>query len=81
MEIVETNQLLKKLEQIEPEGLEVSTRMGILSSTKAIYKRKGLFYIFMMEYDFSFEEDIGYIKTEFLEKYKNWYWKVEQTIS
>ena len=55
--------------------------MGILSLTKAIYKRKDLIYIFLMEYDFSFEEDIGYTKTEFLEKYKDWYWKVEQTIS
>lgn len=80
MEIIRTNQLVKKLEQIEPDGLEVSTRMGLLITTKAVYKRKDLIYIFLMEYDFCFDEGIGYTKTEFLKKYKNWYWKVEHTI-
>lgn len=76
-----TDTLLTQLEDISPEGLQVSYRIGILNFTRAIYYYKSEIYIFCMEDDFIFRKGLGYTKAEFIEKYKDYYWLVEMTIS
>ena len=78
--IVTTLELVKKLKEVKPDGFEVSLRMGMLSTTKAVYLRRGRLYVFQMEYDFNFSWEIGFKEDEFLKKYYNTYWKIETTI-
>ena len=78
--IVTTEILIEKLKQIKPEGFEVSLRFGVLTTTKAVYLRRGRYYVFSMESDFIFRRDDGYTEEEFLEKYKDYPWKIEMTI-
>lgn len=81
MQIVNTVKLLIELKKIEPEGYEVCTKLGLLSTTKALYFHKGLFYVFLMEYDFCFDRENGLSEYNFTKEYKNWMWKIEQIIS
>jgi hypothetical protein len=81
MEILNTIQILEKLKINEPDGLEVTLCMGILSTTKCIYFRKGLVYIFLMEQKFTFNKEAGMTEEYFLNKHLKWMWEVEQIIS
>ena len=80
MEIVNSKILLEKIKQIAPDGYEVCTRIGVLTTTKAIYYHKQLVFIFLMEYDFEFSSENGITEIQFLEKYDNWNWKIENVI-
>ena len=75
-----SQELLEKLKLITPEGVEVCNAMGLLSSSKAIYYRKKLVFVFRMEYNFSFKKENGLTEEEFLENYKKWNWRAEQVI-
>ncbi|MES2796918.1 MAG: hypothetical protein V4683_13190 [Bacteroidota bacterium] len=81
MEIVNTRELIEKLILLDPNGLEVSTRMGFLTTTKAVYHKKGLFFIFNMEFDFSFKLENGIKEEDFTKKYEKWFWEIDQIIS
>jgi hypothetical protein len=81
MQFVNTIELLEELKKISPDGFEVFTKHGLLTSTKAIYFHKGLVFFFQMEFDFCFDLDFGLTVEEFKMKYKNWIWKIEQVIS
>lgn len=78
--VVNTEKLLEKLKDAEPEGLEISLRFGILSVTKAVYLRNKLVYLFPMEYDWSFNEENGVSISNFKKKYKKWFWQIDQII-
>lgn len=80
MEIVTTKVLLEKIKQIAPDGFEVWTKMGVLTTTKAIYYHKQLVFIFLMEYEFEFDIENGITEIEFLKRYQDWHWKIEHTI-
>lgn len=80
MQKINTTQLLNELKKVSPDGFEVSTNMGFLSTTKAIYFKNGLVFVFLMEYDFIFDTEIGLSTDEFKKEYENWMWKIEQII-
>lgn len=79
--IVNTKQLIKKLKEIEPEGVEVSLRFGILTTTKVVYLRNKTVYLFLMEYDWEFNEEFGVSISDFKKTHAKWYWKIDQIIS
>ncbi|MFC3811627.1 hypothetical protein [Lacihabitans lacunae] len=78
--ILSTIELIIKLEEITPEGLEVLLHIGVLTTTKAVYLKNELIYIFHMEYDWDFKTNEGFSKKEMLEKYPKTRWKVKQVI-
>lgn len=81
MNKINTTQLLNELKKVAPDGFEISANMGLLSTTKAMYFKNELVFIFLMEYDFIFDPEIGLSPEEFKKEYKNWMWKIEQIIS
>lgn len=81
LHVLSTTKLIQELEQISPNGFQVSVRTGVLNSTKAIYFHQSLIYLFNMEDDFKFKSQYGYKIDEFLEAYVNQYWEVECIIS
>ncbi len=78
--VVTTQILIEKLKEVKPDGFEVSLSFGILKTTKAVYFRRGRYFVFNIEYDFNFNWDTGYKEQAFLEKYKDYIWKIEMTI-
>lgn len=79
--MVSTNDLIAQLEEISPDGFELSCKFGVLTSTKAIYIKNSKIYLFNIEDKFSFNKKHGYNKEEFLAEYANYYWEIEFTIS
>ncbi|HEK19771.1 hypothetical protein [Mucilaginibacter sp.] len=79
--MISTNQLIEELKRINPEGLQVSTKVGLLNSTKAVYFKDNKFYIFRIEDAFSFNKSNGYTEKELTEKYGNYIWRIEEVIS
>jgi len=78
--MVTTEVLVEKLKEVKPDGLEVSLSFGILATTKAVYFKRGRYFVFNMEYDFNFNWDSGYKEQTFLEKFKDYMWKIEMAI-
>ncbi|MCZ8229193.1 hypothetical protein [Flavobacterium sp.] len=81
MEKLNTKQVIEKIKVIEPNGIEVRLQMGILTSTKAIYYKKNMVYLFSIDEVFKFSIERGMKKKYFLEKHSNWIWQIEQIIS
>lgn len=81
MERLTTIDLIYELSQIEPNGVQVSIGVGLLRSTKALYKSENLFFVFDMTEDFIFDPRFGYTMAEFKEEFRNYLWTIEQTIS
>ncbi|GAC1304144.1 MAG: hypothetical protein NVSMB24_11190 [Mucilaginibacter sp.] len=79
--VVSTALLINKLKRVFPDGFQISYKMGMLNTTKAIYFRNSKVYLFNMEDNFLFTEQFGYSETEFLKTYKGCLWKLEMTIS
>ena len=77
---INTISLIEKLKTIIfPDGFELSVRHGILSSTKAIYLKDELIYLFNMEDEFDFNpKQFGYSEYEFLKEYGNYFWTIEE---
>lgn len=78
---VNTETLIRKIKEIEPEGVQVQRKTGFLSTTSAVYYRNNMIYRFLMEDDFIFSSENGYTEEEFLMTYKNWYWEIELLIN
>jgi hypothetical protein len=76
-----TKKLIEELERVSPSGFQVSLRMGLLNSTKAVYFHQSLIYLFNMEDDFKFRPQYGYNVDEFLKKFPNHDWELEDIIS
>ena len=76
-----TNQLIQKLKQIKPEGYEVSLKMGVLTLTKYVFFKRKRFYIFSFDQFWIFTSNNGYTELEFIGKYSNWIWHIDQTIN
>ena len=79
--MISTQKLIDELEEIKQEGFQVSCRMGLLNTTKAVYIYQSQIFLFNMEDKFSFKKGMGYSRNEFLEEYGNYYWLIEETIS
>ena len=81
MEKLNTKQVIEKIKVIQPNGIEVRLQMGILTSTKAIYYKKNMVYLFSIDEVLKFNIERGMKKKYFLEKHSNWIWQFEQIIS
>ncbi|MEB0262589.1 MULTISPECIES: hypothetical protein [unclassified Mucilaginibacter] len=79
--MISTKRLIDELEYVYPNGLQISNGVGIMNSTKAIYIRKSLIYLFSMGDAFLFSSANGYTKEEFVIEYNICNWKIEEIIS
>jgi hypothetical protein len=78
--VVEGSAIIKRLKSVSPEGLEVTTRKGLLTSTYALYFRNSTIYVFRMEDDFSFESHLSYTEDAFLKEFEGVEWRVRMVI-
>ena len=76
-----TIELILKLKEISPLGYEVSLRMGTLTITKNLFYKRKRFYLFSTDEFWIFSWDNGYTEIEFTNKFKEWIWNIDQTIS
>ena len=81
MDLIPTEILIQNLSKISPLGYEVTIRNGLLRSTKCIYQNENLIYLFDISEPFKFKMENGYTEVDFNLHYKDWFWKIEQTIS
>lgn len=79
--VVSTSAVINKLDEVHPEGLQLSCRMGALISTSALYKKDQKIYLFKMEDDFIFKKNVGYEREEFLSEFLDRLWTIEMIIS
>lgn len=79
--IVKTDYLIKKLLEITPQGVEVTLRFGILTTTKLVYYKNGLFFLFSIQEDVSFNKKLGRTPEHFSTYYEKTYWQIDQIIS
>lgn len=79
--MISTEKLIQNLKEVNPDGFQISYRIGLLNSTNAIYMRNGKIYLFRMEDNFAFKQYSGYPIIAFLEEFKNYHWLIEETIS
>jgi hypothetical protein len=80
MSILTTDKLVELLLKGASPGYEVSRRFGILNSTKCIYYKKGLIFLFDITEDFVFKKANGYTAEEFTSECKNEKWLLEMAI-
>jgi hypothetical protein len=81
MQLVSTDQLVQNLIKISPLGYEVSIRHGLLRSTKCIYQKDDIIFLFDMFEEFILDKENGVPKQQFVLEYIDWIWDIEQTIS
>ena len=81
MNIITTQKLLDNLIAMEGMGLQISRRHGILNSTKCIYYKNELIFLFNISDNFRFLKSNGMSTTFFLEQYKDQQWIIEEVIS
>lgn len=79
--VVRTEELTKKLLEISPQGIEVTLRFGILTTTKLVYYKNGLFFLFSIEENISFNKKLGLTPEYFSMYYEKTYWQIDQIIS
>lgn len=81
MERVKTKKLVEMLNEIDPKGFQISRRHGLLKTTKCVYKRDKLIFLYDISEEFSFSLSDGYEKKEFLRMYAEEEWIIELAIS
>jgi hypothetical protein len=69
-----------ELEKSPSQGLELTKRKGILTSTWCIYKRENHFYFFDICEDFIFDENHKYTLEELMEEFENGYFEIDCAI-
>ena len=65
-----------ELEKTLNQGLELTKRKGILTSTWYIYKREKNFYFFDINEDFIFDDNHKYTLEELIEEFENGYFEI-----
>jgi hypothetical protein len=66
-----------ELEKSPNQGLELTKRRGILTSTWCIYKRENHFYFFDINEDYVFDENHKYTLEELFEEFENGYFEID----
>ena len=66
-----------ELEKSPNQGLELTKRIGILTSTWCIYKRENHFYFFDISEEFIFDENHKYTLEELIEEFENSYFEID----
>jgi hypothetical protein len=61
-------------------GLQLTKRKGILTSTWVLYKQKSDYYYFDICEDFIFDENHRYTYVELLEEFKNDYFEIDMEV-
>lgn len=75
------NEVVDELEKLLPDGLQIVWCAGILRSTKAIYKQKGLYFVFDVNEKWNFSTKNGYTLNELLEHFQDTWWLIDYPIS
>lgn len=80
MNTLTTQELIDKLIEIDPKGLEVSLRNGMLNYTSDIFIRKNLVFHFDLSERWIFRKRDSMEIKDFLAKYESRKWIIDQTI-
>jgi len=78
--VLESSSIVDQLKTVSPEGLEVTSRNGMETSTYAMYLREATIYVFRMEDDFSVEPHVTYTEDAFLNEFDGVEWRVRRVI-
>ncbi|WOD45201.1 hypothetical protein [Hwangdonia lutea] len=78
---MKAEELLKQFDKINTNGMQLSKRRGLLTSTWLLYQKNNFYYFFDIMDNIVFCDDYKYSKDEFLEEYKNSYFKIDCEIS
>lgn len=70
-------EVLDTFENSNVTGLQLSKKIGILSSTWLIYLKDNFFYYFDINDQIEFSNRYKYSKTEFIEDFKNAYFEID----
>ena len=71
-------QIIEKLEQTQPSGLQITKRTGCLSSTWLLYKRNSAFYFFDINQKIEFIARYRYTAEELITEMPGaWFGEVE----
>lgn len=73
-------EIVIELEKSPNQGLELTKRKGILTSTWCIYKRENHFYFFDISEDFIIDENHKYTLKELIEEFENGYFEISCVI-
>lgn len=79
--LLNTLDLLQKLDSIESMGHQISRRLGILNITKCIFAIDDVIYLFDISEDFIFSNETGLSRIDFISEYKDGLWIYEYPIS
>ncbi len=80
-EIITTQELINELKLIQPQGFEVSLKLGILQITKMVYFRKNKIFVYTNEFNFEFDDCDGLTLEEFLKQFQGNKWEIEMAIN
>lgn len=80
-EVLNTQDLLQKLDSKTSMGHQISRRLGILNITKCIYTIDDVIYLFDISEDFIFSNETGLSRIDFKREYKDALWIYEYPIS
>jgi hypothetical protein len=80
-EIKTTKELIHELKLIQPQGFEVSLKLGILQITKVVYFRKNKIFVYTNEFVFDFDDCDGLTLDEFSNQFESNKWEIEMAIN
>ncbi len=73
-------EVIEELKTSKHKGFQLEKRIGILSSTWLIYKKKEFYFYFDINQKISFEDRYKYTENEILEEFKNSNFKIDLAI-
>ncbi len=73
-------EVIEELKTSKHKGFQLEKRIGILSSTWLIYKKKEFYFYFDINQKISFTDEYKYTENEILEEFKNSNFKIDLAI-
>jgi hypothetical protein len=81
MKTATTQELIEILTKNRNTGYQLSKRHGLLNSTKCIYLKATLVYLFDISEEFIFDTENGYEVSQFISAHADVIWIIEDPIS
>ena len=78
--VLDCKLIIIRLKTVFPEGLEVSTRKGMMTNTYALFMRDATIYKFKMLDDFAVEPHLTYSEDAFINEFDGIEWTVRRVI-
>lgn len=73
-------EIIKELKNSTSSGFQLEKKIGILTSTWLIYKKKGFYFYFDINQKIEFIDEYKYSEEELLEEFKNENYQIELSI-